>query len=149
MAAATTRAVQTALRPFGLYWRARTLHEAARQLTKAYEGRVPVEIPHLMELPGVGPYVAAATVSAVSKKKILLIDTNTARLARRVAGLNLTGDIRRRRIVVQAVIALLGGVAPASDWWAALDLAAKVCLPNRPLYGVCPIRPYCLTGRGS
>jgi A/G-specific adenine glycosylase len=146
MASADERVVETVLRPLGLNWRSRTLRAAAKQLVRKHGGRVPLEMSYLMELPGVGPYVAAATISALSRKKVVLIDTNTVRVARRVAGINLTGDIRRRRVIVEAVESLLGGSAVAADWWAVLDLAAKVCLSGRPLCDQCPIRHYCATG---
>jgi A/G-specific adenine glycosylase len=149
MAAADLTVVQAILRPLGLNWRARTLHESAQSLVDRHRGEVPVDVSFLMELPGVGPYVAAATVAALSRKKVVLVDTNTVRVARRTIGLTLTGDIRRRQIVTTAVVELLGGPASATAWWSVLDLAAKVCLPGKPICKECPISGYCKTGRDA
>jgi A/G-specific adenine glycosylase len=98
----------------------------------------------LLSLPGVGPYVASATLAAVTGEEVVLVDTNTVRVAKRVAGLTLRGDIRRRREVRAAITALLGGPADISDWLAVLDLAATVCLPRDPKCARCPIEMDCL-----
>jgi A/G-specific adenine glycosylase len=148
LAAATVAEVEDALRPFGLYWRARTLRSAASLLAQQFAAEIPRSIDELLELPGVGPYVAAATVAALSGEDVVLVDTNTVRVATRVAGLARRGDIRRRSDVRDAVRALLGGRAPAASWWAVLDLASAICSPKTPACPDCPIRDLCATGMG-
>jgi A/G-specific adenine glycosylase len=149
MAAASLTEVEQALRPFGLYWRARTLHAAATKLSAEHASTIPSSADELMALPGVGPYVAAATLSALSHEDVILVDTNTVRVAARVADCYRPGDIRRKREVQQAIRALFGGPAPAATWWAVLDLAATICLPREPVCSSCPIRDLCVTGSGN
>lgn len=146
MAEASVEELQDALRPFGLYWRARTLHAAAAKLVLERSATVPSTAEALMTLPGVGPYVAASTAAAVGDTDVLLVDTNTVRVATRVAGCFRRGDIRRKQDVNQAIADLLGGPAPASAWWSVLDLAAAVCVPHQPSCPACPIRELCATG---
>lgn len=147
MARARRSTVAQMLEPFGLRWRAATLHEAAKIIVKQHRGRVPLKTDALTALPGVGPYVASAVEAAAGGKHVLLVDTNTVRVATRVMGLQLSGDIRRRRDVIDAVEGLLGGHAPAEDWWAVLDLANAICRPGQPLCENCPINSTCQTGR--
>lgn len=146
MASASLADVEATLKPFGLYWRARTLHAAAARIVAEHSSAVPHSVEELVLLPGVGPYVAAATVAALADEDVVLVDTNTVRVATRVAGSYRAGDIRRRRDVQQAIHNLLGGPAPALAWWAVLDLAAAICTAGQPTCSACPIRDLCLTG---
>lgn len=137
--------VEEVLRPLGLTWRARTVRDAAIAIVDRHGGRVPLNLPGLLELPGVGEYVASATLAATSRTREILIDTNTVRVGCRVAGIDVVGDIRRRRDVRDAVRDLLGGPASARQWWTVLDLANKVCRPTTPLCWSCPINKRCAT----
>jgi A/G-specific adenine glycosylase len=143
MARVEAEAVADAFRPLGLRWRARRLHDLSRVLVERHGGQVPLEMTALLSLPGVGPYVASATLAALTGKNVVLVDTNTVRVAKRVAGLDLQGDVRRRREVREAIAALLGGPAGADDWLAVLDLAATICLPRDPQCTQCPIERDC------
>jgi A/G-specific adenine glycosylase len=134
------------LRPFGLVWRARKLHDCARVIVRDHGGEIPVDHEALLALPGVGTYVAAAVMTVVDDRRVVLVDTNTVRVATRVAGLYRAGDIRRRADVREAIEDLLGGAVLASDWWAVIDLSATLCRPRDPKCGECPLRGACSFG---
>lgn len=139
--------IRADLRSFGLVWRADNLAAMARVIADEHRGQVPTGIKSLLSLPGVGPYVAAATSAAVDGATVSLVDTNTVRVATRVRGTYRRGDIRRLSDVAAAIDDLLGGAASAKDWWAVLDLAALVCTSRQPRCHQCPIRAECVTGR--
>jgi A/G-specific adenine glycosylase len=147
MADRTLPEVEDALRPLGLRWRAHRLHELATVLVNEHRGQVPLDCHSLMKLPGVGPYVAQATLSALTGQPVVLTDANTVRVAARVAGLRLEGDVRRGKPVQRALRDLMGGEAALSDWLAVVDLAATVCLPRLPKCEACPIHNLCSYGR--
>jgi A/G-specific adenine glycosylase len=131
---------------FGLTWRADNLSAIAVNIRDQLGGKVPTDIDDLLRLPGVGPYVAAATLAGTTDAEVILVDTNTVRVAARVQGLFERGDIRRRPAILAAIRDLLDGPAPARDWWAVLDLAASICLPRGPRCSECPIGIRCATG---
>ena len=142
--------LQQELRPVGLIGRATQLRETAAMLVNDFGGKVPTDESDLQVLPGVGPYVAGAIVSGTSRRKVLLVDTNTVRVSIRVAGITVNAsDIRRQRSVVDAVADLLDGPATGRDWWAVIDLAALVCRPTAPVCYGCPLAPHCLTGQAA
>ncbi len=143
LARAETSAVEDALRPFGLRWRARRIHETAQLLADSYNGEVPRDLKSLLDLPGVGPYVASATLATLSGGRVVLTDTNTLRVATRVAGISARGDVRRRKDVQASIGMLMGGPTTADDWLAVIDLAAKICLPRDPRCAECPIDDLC------
>jgi A/G-specific adenine glycosylase len=146
MATTELAVVEEALRPLGLRWRARRLHELSRVVAHRYRGIVPRDLDGLLGLPGVGPYVASATLSKLTGQRVRLTDTNTVRVAKRVAGIALDGDIRRRRQVQDAIAALMNGPAGSIEWLAVLDLGATICVPRDPRCQVCPMLHLCTFG---
>jgi A/G-specific adenine glycosylase len=138
--------VEAALRPLGLRWRALKLYQLAQSIVEEHRGLVPLDFEALIQLPGVGPYVASATLSVLTGRKVLLTDANTVRVAQRVAGLRLQGDVRRRKDVQAAISSLLGGKSKIDDWFGILDLAATVCRPADPRCTSCPILNLCVYG---
>lgn len=147
MANAPAAEVFEALRPLGLMWRADTLRRAAIAIQTRHRGIPPADRHSLMEFPGVGPYVASATFAAITGQRVLLLDTNTVRVALRIAGYEPRGDVRRAARTRDAIRDAFGGPADAVLWWAVLDLAALVCRPRTPHCDDCPIRQFCVTGK--
>lgn len=132
------------LRSLGLRWRVENLIDLAHALEVRHAGSVPRSREALMELPGVGQYVATAVMAFGHGVAGPLVDSNTARIAYRVQGEDRGGtDLRRRR--VRELVEKLSGDQPATPELnlALLDLGGTVCLPHQPRCGVCPIRGYC------
>jgi A/G-specific adenine glycosylase len=145
MAEADLSEVQAALGSLGLRWRAANLHAAARLLDDGRPDTTNRDA--LLQLPGVGPYVADAVRAVAYGEEVLLTDTNSVRIATRVAGLRLEGDVRRRRDVQDSIRDLFDGPAGPVVWWAVIDLAAAVCRPRAPRCDSCPMRKHCATGQ--
>lgn len=144
MAEAELSDLESVLRPVGLLRRAAELQQCAVMIELDFDGSVPQEIDDLLTLPGVGPYVASSIAAVLSSARVNLVDTNTIRVALRVAGLEIRArDVRRQKAVGAAIEDLLGGPAPAADWWSVIDLAASVCRPREPRCRECPISPWC------
>jgi A/G-specific adenine glycosylase len=114
LAAAPTADVIRAWQGLGYNRRAVHLHRAARQI--AAHGWPD----DLRELPGVGPYTAAAVGCFAFGRAVLPLDVNVARVLER-SGLQVT---------------------PASAQ-ALMDLGATVCLARVPRCGVCPLAATC------
>ena len=132
--------VDEVFRSAGLTGRIRQLQEAAQEMRNRHGGAVPVDNDDLMALTGVGPYVASIVSSRLSGSEVILVDTNSVRVAIRVLGVEpTTKDFRRERQVVEAVGRLLGGPVPAGDWFNVIDLAHMVCTPKEPDCEICPL----------
>jgi A/G-specific adenine glycosylase len=137
------------VRSAGLAWRAEAFLKCCEVLVKEYGGRVPSDLAFLEALPGVGHYTANAVRCFGFGMASVLIDTNTIRLASRISG-EVAPKERHRARYVQQLVARLGdgGVPPsAEDNFALLDLAAVVCLPNKPICSECPVQMMCATGQ--
>ena len=97
----------------------------------------------LTELPGVGPYTAAAVASFAWDAQAAAVDTNVRRVISRHDG----AARGSRALAVRAAELLPAGrAAPFNQ--AMMELGATVCRPRRPACGGCPVRTGC-AARGS
>ena len=138
LADASIEDIASVIRPLGLTSRAPRIKELALAISE--RGRVPTRAKELRELPGVGEYVASATAAALGKADLPLVDSVSARVFLRYF------DGSHGRTVAD-VAAMAYASAPRKRWhqlnWAALDLAATICLPKRPRCGKCPLAKRC------
>lgn len=141
LARARVDSIRAVIRPLGLVRRAETLRELSREVVR--RGGVPRTVQGLLELPGVGPYAAHATLAVAFGRRVPTVDGVTARVYRRFFGL--PGD--RPASTDSDLWRLVEEVTPSRrvrEWnWAVLDLAAAVCLPRRPRCPKCPLRSHC------
>src|SRR5437899_615299 len=84
LARARPRAVREAWDGLGYYARARNLHNLAKGVVRRYDATLPDDPDELVRLPGVGPYTAGAIASFAYEKPVPAVDTNVARVIRRV-----------------------------------------------------------------
>ncbi|MDQ3996196.1 MAG: A/G-specific adenine glycosylase [Gemmatimonadota bacterium] len=148
VARSSPRRVREAWEGLGYYARARNLHALARRLTGNGRdaGRLPADPAVLRELPGIGPYTAGAVASFAYERRAPLVDTNVARVLRRVfAPATDRKSARGQRTLWELAAALLPrtGRATWTHNQALMELGALVCTARRPLCGRCPVRSVC------
>jgi len=119
----------------GYYSRARNLHRAAQ----AAGGALPGSAAELRELPGFGPYTAAAVASLAFGEDVPLVDGNVARVLARA--FRLQGDARREAWDVAAKLLPRGRAGAFNE--ALMELGATVCTPRAPRCGRCPVAAHC------
>jgi A/G-specific adenine glycosylase len=127
----------------GYYSRARSLHRLAKAV--APPGELPRTAGGWAELPGVGPYTAAAVASIAFGEPRACVDGNVVRILAR-----LTRDPARHRDGASASRAfaplaqeLVNARAPGDHNQAMMELGATVCVRRRPSCPVCPVRGFC------
>jgi A/G-specific adenine glycosylase len=118
----------------GYNTRALRLREATRVI--AAHGW-PESLRGLEDLPGVGPYTAAAVGSISFGLDVPALDTNLRRVLSRWAGEPLSGSSLK-----DFAFEVVG--SPAGDWNQALmDLGSAVCTPKEPTCSSCPVSTWC------
>src|SRR5437870_755292 len=95
LARARPRAVREAWDGLGYYARASNLHALARVVSQDLDGTLPDKPEELLQLPGVGPYTAGAVASFAYEKPVPAVDTNVARVIRRVFFGRATSNVKR------------------------------------------------------
>lgn len=134
LASAVLQDVLDAWTGLGYNTRALRLRESARII--AAEGW-PTTPETLADLPGVGPYTAAAVASFAFGVQVPAVDTNLRRVLSRWHGESLNGAA-----LAAAAEKSLGH--PAGVWnQAVMDLGALVCVPKSPGCPTCPVRDWC------
>jgi len=132
----------------GYYRRARSLHRLARRVIEDHGGAVPASIRALEELPGVGPYTAAAVGSIAFGRPALALDGNVARVLARLLALD---DDPRRAPVARQLRARAAGwlesQPPGQVNQALMELGATVCRPRAPRCTACPWKDECAARR--
>jgi A/G-specific adenine glycosylase len=92
----------------------------------------------LEELPGVGPYTAAAVASFAWDEQVAAVDTNVRRVIERRDGIR-----RAPRALARRAAELLPEGRAAAWNQAMMELGATVCRPRRPRCGECPLHEGC------
>lgn len=146
LAMAPSEEVAHSLFSLGLTWRVPAFQQIARALIEQYEGMVPSSYDALVALPGIGDYVASAVCCFAFHQAIIIVDTNTVRVAGRLFGVSTHAESRRRKPIRALLQALLDTEDPTLYNYAMLDLAALICTPANPNCSVCPLLSYCITG---
>jgi A/G-specific adenine glycosylase len=149
LAAAPEAAVLRLWEGLGYYSRARNLHRLAKAVAGARE--LPGTSGGWEELPGVGPYTAAAIASIAFGEPRACVDGNVVRILAR-----LTRDKTRFRDSAAASRALaplaqelVNPGAPGDHNQAMMELGATVCLRRRPSCPSCPVRGFCAAARAG
>lgn len=131
----------------GYYARARNLHRLAQAVQE--RGSPPRSAQAWREMPGVGPYTAAAIASIAFGEPVACVDGNVVRILAR-----LTADgtqFRDGATAAKAFSPLAGQLVPALDPGdhnqAMMELGATVCLRRGPLCPSCPVRGHCAAAR--
>ena len=147
LATAPVDEVAHALFSLGLSWRVPAFQKIARSLVDLYDGVVPPNYDALVALPGIGDYVASAVCCFAFEQAVIIVDTNTVRVAGRLFNVLTHAESRRRKPVRTLLQVLLDRENPKQYNYAMLDLAALVCTPAKPNCVACPLLPYCVTGQ--
>ena len=129
----------------GYYARARNLHALARVVTDG-DGALPSDPADLRRLPGIGAYTAGAVASFAYERRAPLVDTNVARVLRRVfaPALNPRSTRGQRTLwaIAEAVLPRTGRATWAHNQ-AVMELGALVCTARVAHCHVCPVRTLC------
>jgi A/G-specific adenine glycosylase len=154
----------------GYYSRARNLHRLAQQIVaRANEngqveesraqpsvatnganiGNLPRTPEEWQELPGVGPYTAAAITSISFHAPAACVDGNVVRILARLTadGTTFRDSASAAKVFAPLAAALLPANHPGDHNQAMMELGATVCFRQKPLCLTCPVNRFCAATR--
>lgn len=127
----------------GYYNRARNLQKLAIEYIALKEK--PSTAEQWQELPGVGPYTAAAISSIAQNYPTAVVDGNVIRILSRLE--NDTRSFANQSAAAKALNAraqdLLDRNRPGNHNQAMMELGATICLKQKPLCSLCPVIEFC------
>ncbi len=141
--------VSAAWAGLGYYSRARNLHACAKVV--ADSGGFPQDAKLLRELPGIGPYTAAAIAAIAFDERIAPVDGNIERVVSRLWAIpsdRTEAGWRAAKAIISVRAQALADALPrggrAGDLAQALmDLGATICTPRKPNCLICPLNTMC------
>ena len=145
LAAADEADVLKAWEGLGYYARARNLHAAARRIASGPRPVWPKSSAEWAQVPGVGPYTAAALSSVLAGERTPVVDGNVARVFARYWHLtdDFTGQASRARLAERLQGAIAASAVPGDFNQAMMELGALVCTPKGPDCAKCPLAAGC------
>jgi A/G-specific adenine glycosylase len=149
LAAAAWEEVAEEWAGLGYYARARNLHAGARML--AARG-FPTSVEGLREIPGIGPYTAAAIGAIAFGLPVVPLDGNIERIAARIHAVETPLPQAKAALAAHTAAWMTQPEARArpGDFAQALfDLGARICTPREPACVLCPWREGCRARQGG
>jgi A/G-specific adenine glycosylase len=127
----------------GYYSRARNLMAAARLVIEKHGSKIPADYDSLIQLPGVGQYMAGAILSIAFNKPYPVVDGNVRRVLSRVHG----WTDERPKMLWDAATQIVREAEPRLVNQALMELGAKVCSFKSPRCLICPLQASCIAFR--
>ncbi len=131
----------------GYYSRARNLQRLAQALVAL--PAEPRTAEAWQELPGVGPYTAAAITSISFGTPVACVDGNVVRILTRLTADHTAfrDSATASRALAPLANAVINRAQPGDHNQAMMELGATVCHRQSPLCTICPVRAFCAAAR--
>lgn len=124
--------------------RGRNLLKAAKQIVEEYSGEFPNSKEKLLQLPGVGDYIASAVASFAFGEQTAVLDANVYRVISRWYLIEEEIQTPKAHKLFSELIQSQLGSSPAKLFnQAIMDFGATICTPKQPLCMQCPIQAEC------
>lgn len=144
LAAATEAKVIKLWEGLGYYSRARNLHKLARAVVAL--PTLPRSVAEWIELPGIGPYTAAAIASISLGQPAACVDGNVVRILARLTNdrLLFRDSSTAAKYFTPLADQLIIGGHPGTHNQATMELGATICVRAKPLCLICPVAAFCV-----
>ena len=126
----------------GYYARARNMHVCARLIVNQYNGNFPKTEAALADLPGIGPYTAAAIAAIAFGQPSTVVDGNVERVIARLHAV--LEPLPKAKEHLRHLASILTPRHRPGDYaQAIMDLGAMICTPRAPGCILCPWNKAC------
>jgi A/G-specific adenine glycosylase len=147
LAVAAPAQVRESWEGLGYYRRAANLHRLAVTVVEERDGVMPATVAELERLPGVGRYTAGAVASFAFEQSEPAVDTNVARVIRRVFFSPRSRPMDRSVWELARTLVPRPGRPAWSFNQAIMELGAVVCTARVARCSRCPVRSVCRQGQ--
>ena len=143
LATADEHRVLTLWAGLGYYRRAKNFMAAAKRVVDEHGGKIPSDYDVLLDLPGIGQYMAGAILSIAFNKPYPVVDGNVRRVLSRLYG----WTEENPKGLWDAAGRFAQGAEPRMVNQAIMELGATVCSFKSPRCLICPLRESCVAFR--
>ncbi|MDF5724382.1 MAG: A/G-specific adenine glycosylase [Rhizonema sp. PD37] len=128
----------------GYYARARNLKKGAQCIVERRKGNFPQSYQEWLEIPGCGPYTAAAIASICCHEKVACVDGNVIRVVSRLLALQDVWSSSGQSAILAYVTRIQPDNRPGDFNQAMMELGATLCRKTKPQCLLCPLQENCL-----
>lgn len=133
------------IQPLGLKYKANRLKSTAKIIVERFGGKIPKADDKLLELPGVGRYIASAVECFAFNIPKAILDTNVLRIFNRVFGIKSKRNRPRDDPRLWSFAQTLVPENNAKEYnWGLIDYGALVCKSKEPLCNKCILYNMCI-----
>ena len=143
---ADIKEIEKLIAPLGMeHRRARVLKGLAEAVVEKHKGQVPYSEVELIDLPGIGRYIANSVLCLAFGRETPLLDTNIVRILERVFNIRSKKARARTDSMIWDFVKQITPSGRSRDVnLALLDFGALVCLAKKPKCSICPMTDFCL-----
>lgn len=133
----------TIMKPLGRFCRLDYFKKGLFCLVNDFGGMVPQSKEDLLNIPGIGHYIAAAIRIFGFGIRDVIIDTNVVRVFGRLYGLDVDPETRRNKIFIELVQQHVPEKFFVEYSYGLLDFARDICRPFKPMCSICMLGEFC------
>jgi A/G-specific adenine glycosylase len=127
----------------GLHWRYKHFINASKFIVEKFKGSFPTNYNELRQIPGIGEYISSAISIIAFNKPASVVDSNIARFFNRFYNLNLTGELRRKKIIIDKSSEFFNVRNCRNLLFAMIDFCSIICKPQNPRCDFCLLNKSC------
>lgn len=143
---ARVSSISKIIQPLGLRYKASRLKLTAKAVVEKFGGAIPEPDDRLLELPGVGRYIASAVECFAFNKPKAVLDTNVIRILNRVFGIQSDKNRPRDDLRLWNLAQTLVPSNNAREYnYGLLDYGALICKSKEPLCDECVLHSICVS----
>ena len=145
LAAATVGEIRKAILPLGLKKRAPVFKRLGKDLIQKFGGQIPSDREKLLELFGIGNYVANAVMCHSYGECVPTVDANFARVLRRVFSVTAKEPAQKDGRIWKFAESLIPLARHRVSEFnlSIIDLGGSICLPRNSKCCICPLNRMC------
>lgn len=129
----------------GIHKRAERMKNLAKNIVEKHNGNVPSKKEELVDLLGVGDYIANAVLCFAFNEDSALLDTNVARILERIFSIKTTKSRARTDKELWETAKNIIPIGSGREFnFAMLDFSALICKARKPLHDECPMQDICV-----
>jgi len=135
--------IAKSLQSLGLAYRAHRLKRISDMIVEKFGSMVPRNEDALLQLPGVGKYIANAVRCFAFNMDAPLVDTNILRVMKRVFSITTSEESHKDLEIWSLVTSIIPKQKAREFNLSILDFASLVCTARNPIHGACPLKGIC------
>lgn len=127
----------------GLHYKIKTIQGLNSYIRRYFKGKVPSNYDELINLPGVGIYIASATRTFAFNIPDFPVDSNCFRFINRFYGLKTKGKKTEARQIREFMNTVISKKNPKGFVYGFLDFCTDICTPHNPKCKICFLGSRC------